>query len=122
MVNSKESILTSVKLALGIIPEYSHFDDQLIMYINTVFSTLYQLGVGPDRGFSIQDDKELWSEFLDTNKLLNLVKTYMYMSVKLMFDPPSNSFAVTAIEKQQKELEWRINVMVDPKNLGGGPV
>lgn len=122
MVNSKESILTSVKLALGIIPEYSHFDDQLIMDINSVFSTLYQLGVGPDRGFSIQDDKELWSEFLDTNKLLNLVKTYMYMSVKLMFDPPSNSFAVTAIEKQQKELEWRINVMVDPKNLGGGPV
>ena len=113
-MNSKESILDSVKLALGIITEYSHFDDQLIMDINSVFSTLWQLGVGPDDGFQIQDDLEVWSEFIDNNKLLNLCKTFMFMSVKLMFDPPSNSFALTSMKEQIKEQEWRINVMVDP--------
>lgn len=118
MTNGTESILDSVKLALGIIPEYSHFDDQLIMDINSVFSTLWQLGVGPDYGFSIQDDSELWSEYLDQNKLLNLVKTFMFMSVKLMFDPPSNSFALSSMKEQIKEQEWRINVMVDPDVLG----
>lgn len=117
-MNSKESILDSVKLALGIIPEYSHFDDQLIMDINSVFSTLWQLGVGPDDGFQIQDDLEVWSEFIDNNKLLNLCKTFMFMSVKLMFDPPSNSFALTSMKEQIKEQEWRINVMVDPDVLG----
>lgn len=118
MTNKTESILDSVKLSLGIIPEYCHFDDQLVMNINSVFATLWQLGVGPDYGYSIQDDKETWSEYLDSNRLLNLVKTFMFMSVKLMFDPPSNSFALNSMKEQIKEQEWRINVMVDPDVLG----
>lgn len=109
-----ESILNSTKAALGIVPEYTAFDNQVIMYINTAFSTLYQLGVGPSDGFMIEDETTTWDELLDGNRLLNLVITYVHLSVKLMFDPPMNSFATTAMKEQQKELEWRINVMVDP--------
>lgn len=113
-VKITESILNSTKAALGIVPEYDAFDNQIIMYINTTFSTLYQLGVGPDDGFMIEDDSTTWDEFTNGKKLLNLVISYVHLSVKLMFDPPATSFAITAMKEQQKELEWRINVMVDP--------
>lgn len=110
-----DSILNSTKAALGIVPTYTAFDDQVIMYINTAFSTLHQLGVGPDEGFSIEDDMTTWDEYLEGNKVLNMVITYVHMNVRLMFDPPTNSFATTAMKEQMKELEWRINVAVDPK-------
>lgn len=113
-----DSILASTKAALGIVPEYTAFDNQIIMYINTVFSKLYQLGVGPSDGFSITDEKDTWDDYLEGNKLLNMVITYMHGSVKLMFDPPTNSFATTALNDQMKELEWRINVAVDPELEG----
>lgn len=113
-VNVTDSILASTKAMLGIVPEYTAFDNQIIMYINTTFSTLHQLGVGPDEGFSIEDGDTTWDELLQGRKLLNLVITYVHMNVKLMFDPPANSFATTAMKEQMKELEWRINVMVDP--------
>lgn len=114
-----ESILGSTKAALGIVPEYKAFDNQVLMYINTAFSTLYQLGVGPEDGFAVEDEETTWDEYLDSNKLLNFVITYVHMSVKLMFDPPMNSFATTAMKEQLKELEWRINVTVDPSAKGG---
>lgn len=109
-----ESILDSTKAALGIVPTYDAFDNQLIMYINTAFSTLHQLGVGPDEGFFIEDNTATWTDFLNGKRLLNMVITYVHMSVRLMFDPPANSFATTAMKEQMKELEWRINVQVDP--------
>lgn len=109
-----ESILDSTKAALGIVPTYDAFDNQLIMYINTAFSTLHQLGVGPDEGFFIEDNTATWDDFLNGKRLLNMVITYVHMSVRLMFDPPANSFATTAMKEQMKELEWRINVQVDP--------
>lgn len=109
-----ESILDSTKAALGIVPEYTAFDNQVIMYINTAFSVLHQLGVGPDDGFMIEDSSTTWDELTGGSKLLNMVITYVHLSVKLMFDPPMNSFATTAMKEQQKELEWRINVQVDP--------
>ena len=109
-----ESILDSTKAALGIVPTYDAFDNQLIMYINTAFSTLHQLGVGPDEGFFIEDNTATWTNFLNGKRLLNMVITYVHMSVRLMFDPPANSFATTAMKEQMKELEWRINVQVDP--------
>ena len=109
-----ESILDSTKAALGIVPTYDAFDNQLIMYINTAFSTLHQLGVGPDEGFFIEDNTATWTDFLNGKRLLNMVITYVHMSVRLMFDPPANSFATTATKEQMKELEWRINVQVDP--------
>lgn len=110
-----DSILDSTKASLGIIKEYKHFDDQVIMYINTVFSTLHQLGVGPEEGFYIEDASTTWEEYLGDNKNLNFVITYVHLRVKLMFDPPTNSFAVDAMKEQAKEFEWRINVQVDPR-------
>lgn len=109
-----ESILDSTKAALGIVPSYNAFDDQVIMYINTAFSTLHQIGLGPDDGFEIVDSTTTWGDYLEGNKVLNMVKTYVHISVRLMFDPPSNSFATDALKQKLAELEWRINVQVDP--------
>lgn len=115
----RSSILGSTKAMLGIVPEYTVFDDQLIMLINSQFSTLFQLGVGPEEGFEIEGEDETWKDYLDDNKLLKLVITFVHLNVRLMFDPPTNSFAVDAIKKQIDEYIWRINVMVDPDVLGG---
>ena len=115
----RSSILGSTKAMLGIVPEYTVFDDQLIMLINSQFSTLFQLGVGPEDGFEIEGEDETWKDYLEDNKLLKLVITFVHLNVRLMFDPPTNSFAVDAIKKQIDEYTWRINVMVDPEVLGG---
>ena len=107
-----DSILTSVKAALGIVDSYDYFDSQLVDWINTVFSILSQLGVGQDSGFCISDKTTMWSEYLDNNKLLLIVKSYVFKKVKLMFDPPQNSFSVESLNKEIQELEWRINIAV----------
>lgn len=106
-----ESILTSIKKLLGIMPEYTHFDADLIMHINTVFSILQQLGVGP--AFSITDANTTWSEYTERTDI-EMLKTYIALKVKLIFDPPLSSVAVDAIKNQIAELEWRLNVAVDP--------
>ena len=107
-----ESILTSIKKLLGITEEYTHFDADLIMHINSVFSILTQLGVGPSEGFSIEDANDTWSDFTDA-KNIECVKSYIHHKVKLLFDPPANSTVVAAMEKTISELEWRMNVAVD---------
>lgn len=104
------SILTSTKKLLGIEEAYTDFDSDIVMHINSVFATLNQLGVGPDNGFMIEDKTELWAEFLGTNPTINSVKSYMVLKVRLLFDPPSTSFAITAMEKQTLEYEWRLKV------------
>lgn len=104
-----ESILKSVKITLNLQPEYEVFDDVVLMHINTVFSTLNQLGVGPTQGFMIQDAGQMWSEFLGNDPGLNHVKTYVYLRVRLLFDPPSTGYHVAAMQKQIEELEWRLN-------------
>ena len=103
------SILTSTKKTLGIAEEYTAFDEDLIMHINTVFSTLNQLGVGPAEGFAISDKTTEWDEFLVGDLRLNNIKSYMYMRVRLMFDPPSTSYLITSMQNQVDQLEWRIN-------------
>lgn len=108
-----ESILTSIKLALGLPEEYDAFDSQVIMHINSALAILTELGVGSSEGFKITGTEETWNDFLDDPKLLELCKTNTYMRVRLMFDPPANSFVVTSMEKQLAEYEWRINVMID---------
>lgn len=110
----ESSILTSTKKVLGIDDEYVAFDADIIMHINSVFSTLQQLGVGPDNGFAIEDKEEVWSTYLGNKPLLNMVKSYMYMRVRLMFDPPATSFAINSMQEQINQFEWRINVAVDP--------
>ena len=105
-----DSILTSVKKLLGIAEEYTHFDSDIIMHINTVFSALTQMGVGPAGGFSIVDTYATWDEFTSENVSLASVRTYMYLKVRLLFDPPQNSSVMSAMERQTSELEWRLNL------------
>lgn len=109
-----ESILNSIKKMLGPDSDYTVFDQDIIIHINSVFSTLNQLGVGPAEGFQITGPNETWSDFIEDNKKLNSVKTYIYIKVRLIFDPPSSSFVATSLEETAKELEWRLNVTVDP--------
>lgn len=108
-----DSILTSIKKLLGIAEEYEHFDSDLIMHINSVFMVLNQLGVGPVEGFSITDKTETWEDFTQNNLMIQSVKSYVYLKVRLLFDPPSSSAAMEAINRQISELEWRLNVAVD---------
>lgn len=103
------SILTSTKKLLGIAEDYTAFDDDITMHINSVFSTLQQLGIGPEAGFEIADKTALWSDFLANDPRLNNVKTYVYMRVRLMFDPPSTSYLISSMQRQIEELEWRLN-------------
>lgn len=104
-----DSILESTKKVLNIPSDYNVFDQDLILHINSVFSTLNQLGIGPTQGFMIEDGATEWDTFLAGDIRLNNVKTYTYLRVRLLFDPPASSFAITAIQDQIKELEWRIN-------------
>lgn len=106
---SDDSILNGTKKILGIDAEYDVFDLDIITHINSVFSTLEQLGIGPDGGFMIEGDEETWDQFLGGDKRLNAVKSYTYLRVRLLFDPPTNSFLVTSLDEQRKELEWRLN-------------
>lgn len=109
-----ESILTSIKKMLGISEEYTHFDEDLIMHINSALAVLGQLGVGPSEGFSIEDDGSVWSDFVPDMAKLQFIKTYVYQKVKLLFDPPQSSAVIQALNESIKEFEWRINVQVDP--------
>lgn len=105
-----DSILNSTKNTLDLTPDYTAFDDRIVMFINAVFSDLAQLGLGPTEGFMIEDASALWDDFLDANMQRNNVKTYMFLRVKLLFDPPGTSYLIQMYERQIKELEWRLNV------------
>lgn len=108
-----ESILTSIKKLLGIEEDYVHFDADIIMHINSVLSILNQLGVGPSEGFSIKDATSTWNEFIANPAKLELVKSYVYLKVRLMFDPPSSSSAIESMKQLISELEFRIIVAVE---------
>lgn len=115
MADSTNSILTSIKKHLGLPEEYEHFDPDIIMDINTVFSILCQLGVGPKSGFKIEDKTTIWSDFItDDDPRLNMVKSYMEKKVQMLFDPPLSSSLSEAAKSAISELEWRLNVHVDP--------
>lgn len=105
-----DSIFNSTKKLLGIDEEYTQFDVDILMHINSVFSTLNQLGIGPLEGFSIEDDAPEWDDYLASDLRLNAVKSYMYLRVRLLFDPPATSFVIAAMQEQMRELEWRLNV------------
>ena len=112
-----DRILPSIKKLLGLADDYDYFDDDVIVHINSAFSTLHQLGVGPDKGFMITDDTETWNNFIPeikTDKIqFNNVKTYIYLKVKLVFDPPSSSAAMDSIRNMISEYEWRLQVEAD---------
>lgn len=112
----QESILTSIKKLLGITSDYEHFDADIIMHINSVFMVLMQLGIGPADGFSITDDSAVWSDFLSDATWLEMVKSYVYLKVKLIFDPPQSGTVLGSIEKIISEFEWRCQEEQDFRN------
>jgi hypothetical protein len=99
---------------LGIEKEYTHFDQDIIMHINTVLSILTQIGVGPSTGFSIQDENAIWSDFVPVDPVLEPIKTYTYLKVKLIFDPPLSTAVTESYNRTISELESRISYAVDP--------
>lgn len=108
-ISNDDSILTSIKKLLGPAEDYEHFDQDIIMHINGCFMELQQLGVGPEEGFMILDKESIWSDFDDNVLLLNAIKPYIYLKVKLIFDPPSSASVIASFEKMVDKFEWRIN-------------
>ena len=107
----EQSILKSTKKILGIAEDYDVFDLDVITHINTAFSSLTQLGVGPPEGFMIDDATYMWEDFITIeDPQYNSVKSYVFLKVRQLFDPPQTSYLITAVEKQIAELEWRLNV------------
>lgn len=109
----ENSILLSIKKLLGIDTEYDIFDQDLIMHINSTLSILNQLGIGPVNGFSISDSSAVWSDFINNDPRLESVKSFVYMKVKLLFDPPTNSALIESTNKLISELEWRLSITND---------
>lgn len=110
-----ESILTSIKKLIGYDEEYTHFDQDIIIFINTTIATLRQIGIGPQEGFVIKDSSTTWSDYLGETLLLETVKTYIHLKVKLVFDPPSSSFVLESIKEVIKECECRLNMTAETR-------
>lgn len=108
------SILSSMKLMLGMEPDYTPFDTDIIININACLAKLTQIGVGPDEGFEITDATQTWEDFMGSDPRLNLTKTWMYTQLRLMFDPPQNSFVVESLKEQEMEYYVRLSYYVDP--------
>lgn len=108
-----DSILTSTKKFLGITEDYTHFDPQIIMHINSVFFMLNQLGVGPDEPYRIEDKSDEWSDFTSATDV-EAIRSFVYLRVRLLFDPPTNAALLSAMKEEIREIEWRLNVQVDP--------
>ena len=106
-----QSILTSVKKMLGLDETYTVYDTDITIHINSALGTLNQLGIGPADSFEIIDKTATWEGFLGTKKNLNAVKTYVFLKVKFVFDPPPTSFGINAMQEQILEHEWRLNVV-----------
>lgn len=118
-----DSILDDTKKVLNIPSESPVFDQDIILHVNSVFSTLKQLGVGPDDGFMISDNTATWASYIEGKNGLNMVKTYIYLRVRLIFDPPSTGFVTDSFKSQISELEWRLMTEADtftyPSDGGG---
>lgn len=104
------SILTSVKKVLNLPEAYTAFDEDVLLHINSTLSTLNQLGIGPEGGLTIADATPTWAALIGTDPRLNFVKSYVYLRVRMLFDPPQTSFLIQAIEAQFREFEVRINI------------
>lgn len=112
MADTTESILESVKKLTDSSDNF--YEPDLIIHINSTFSKLQQLGVGPEDGFAIDDASTTWSEYTEDKKILNMVKSYMVLQVKLLFDiSTASSYVIETMKQQSAELEWRLNAAVD---------
>ena len=110
----QDSILMTIRKLVCGDPYADHFDTDLLVHINACFSILNQLGVGPENGFVVTDETQSWSSYSDNDRILNMVKTYITLKVRVIFDPPLTSSVLEAMNKEISQLEWRLNVAVDP--------
>ena len=117
MQEVERSIFLTIKGMLGSDADYDVFDQDIIVFINSALATLTQLGIGPSTGFRISGETETWNDLLGEYQDLDSVKSYIYMKVKIAFDPPSSSAVLNAYQEACKEYEWRLNVAVDPSRL-----
>lgn len=115
--NDIESILNDTKKLLGIAKDYNHFDQDIMMHINSVFMILTQLGVGPSDGFTITGTSETWEDFIEDRKHIELIKSYIYLKVKLLFDPPSSSAVIESTNNMIREFEFRLNVAAETSEM-----
>lgn len=116
-ISNSDSILISIKKLIGLDPDYTEFDTDLIIHINSVFLDLEQLGAGSQDGFFIEGSTETWEDFLPDDPLvLNSIKSYMYLKVKKLFDPPTSSSAMDSLNSLIDRFEWRINVAIENKD------
>lgn len=109
----EESILITIKKLLGMTPEYTAYDEDIKVAINSTFNVIHQLGVGPEKPFYISDDTVKWSDFLQDHDTIEMVKSYMFLKVKLIFDPPLNSSVLESYKQMAAEYEWRLHVEDD---------
>lgn len=114
----EKSILTSIKKLLGLDEDYTAFDTDIIIHINTALMVLHQLGVGPEEGFQITNKKDKWDDFIDEDDNLEAVKTYIYLKTKMVFDPPQHGPTEDALKESIKEYEWRLNVQAESNKKG----
>ena len=114
-----DSILDGIKSMLGPSYDDDSFDTDITIHINSCFTTLRQLGIGPENGYRIKDSENVWNEFVKDEEMLDSVKTYIYLKVKVVFDPPLNAALLESFTNQIKELEWRLNVSVESDPKGG---
>lgn len=109
----ENSILVSIKKMLGIAKDYTHFDPDIIMHINTILAVLTQVGVGPEKGFRIEDNSATWNDFLSDAMNLEAVKSFVYLRVKLLFDPPLSTAVIEVMKQQAEELLCRISISAE---------
>lgn len=113
----ENSILISIKKLLGIDKDYVQFDQDIIININSALMSLTQLGVGPQSGFKIRGEEETWNDFIGERIDFESVKTYIYLKVRLTFDPPQSSYLIENIKEQLKEIEWRLNFQAEKSGV-----
>lgn len=109
----EDSIFITIKKMLGIGEDIDAFDTDILVHINSSLTTLHQIGVGPPNGFTVIDETQTWSDFLSDDQLLNSVKTYLFLKLRLLFDPPTNSFLIDSINRELREIEWRLNITAE---------
>lgn len=108
-----DSILNTMKQMIPAMPSGDAFDTELIIHINTILGVLKQIGVGSSDGFFITGENETWSDFFGDSTTIQMAKTYMYLRLRLLFDPPENSSVLASYKEQIAELEWRCNIEVE---------
>lgn len=113
MDQMSDSILATIKKMLGLDEAYTPFDTEILVHINSAFMTLCQMGIGPKSGYNVTDYDQTWSDFLINPVMLGAVKTWVYLQVKMLFDPPANSFVMDAYKTQADQILWRLNVQAE---------